>query len=175
MFESLLNENMYFAWTWLYKASPGGTWTRYISSRQLCVDFMCIRKKKYKNTCSYCGGFPGGSMVKKKKIHLQCRNTDNGSERSSWAGKPMNRGRGRPCPWELWVGHNCSDWPRYHGYCITVGFSYLHLLYFISNQISPQTLYKSTNSFIVCLLLTSHQSFSLWCTDVLLPFKTVSV
>ena len=55
------------------------------------------------------------------------------------AGKiPWTKERGRP------LSMGCEELDttvatdhRYHGYCITVGFSYLRLLYFTSNQTSP--------------------------------------
>ena len=87
-----------------------------------------------------------------------------------WVGKiplnwenPMNRG-----VWQATVHGVVKSWTQLNR--LTTATTVIVLLLvsltsicFISSQIRYhlQTLYKCTNSFIVCLLLTSHQRFSL--------------
>ena len=132
---------------------------------------MCIRKKNI-NTHIVIVGFPGGSMVLKKNPPAMQETQE------MWVGKiplnwenPMNRG-----VWQATVHGVVKSWTQLKW--LTTATMVIVLLLvsltsicFISSQIRYhlQTLYKCTNSFIVCLLLTSHQRFSLlvnWCTPV---------
>ena len=97
------------------------------------------QEKKYKHTYSYCGLSWWLNGFKKKSTCNAGDTGDVGRKDPLELGKSHEqRSVAGHCPWgcEELDTTEVTD-HRYHGYCIIVGFSYLHLLYFISNQISP--------------------------------------
>ena len=141
---------------------------------------MCIRKKLYKHTYSYCGLSWWLNDLKKKSTCNAGDTEDVGQEdpleedmvthSSILAGKiPWTKEHGRPLSMGLRrVGHNCSDWPPLPW-----------LLYYCWFLLPPSALFhlKSDITFRHCIKALIHslcvssslviRGFLFWCNDVL--------